>query len=374
MRTLLLSLSFLAACNSTMSDKSGDGDESVDTAGADARVEAAAYDLPGFRVYEDEGRLWIFQDGSKAHDSFLSEGEPAKRVSLIGAGPDGKTLYGADGDVMKAYADTMRYRTHGFVVVAAGDRLWVFRPGSAGHKEFVAKGEPAKRVALVGEGPDGKTLYAAEVDVARDFANTWKYRTEGFVVIGHEGRLWVFRAGSPAYADFVSKGEPAKRVTRVGAGPDGLTVLGADEEAIADFCAPHEFAQAGFAVIAEDGRLWIFEDGSQDHQTFLAMGEPAKSVTLVGAGPGGRTLRSTEIGILHDYMARWKYASPGFVVLGRDGRLWVFKAGSEAYRAFLEHGEPAKRVTLVGAGPDGKTLMGASKQTLQEYAQGVSPQ
>jgi len=332
------------------------------------------YRLPGFAVFGDGDRLWVFREGSDALDEFLEKGEPAKRVSLIGVGPEGRTLYGEDREVMKSYAASMKYATPGFAVIAAGERLWVFREKSEGLDAFLEHGEPAKRVSLVAAGPDGRTLYGSEAADMRDFANSWKYRRDGFVVLGDEGRLWVFREGSPAYAEFLAKGEPAKRVTRVGAGPDGLTVYGADEKTLAAYCAPYQYGQPGFAVIAEDGRLWIFRNNSANHRMFLEMGEPAKSVTLIGAGPGGQTLRGIDKPILEDYMAHWNCAAPGYVVHGDEGRLWVFRAGSEAYRSFLEHGEPAKRVSLIGVGPDGKTLYGADANVLRAYADSFQQQ
>jgi hypothetical protein len=55
-------------------------------------------------------------------------------------------------------------------------------------------------------------------------------------------------------------------------------------------------------------------------------------------------------------------------VVGDDGRLWVFRKGSDGLAAFLKEGPPAERVTLIGRGPEGKTLYGADMATLQAYA------
>ena len=46
------------------------------------------------------------------------------------------------------------------------------------------------------------------------------------------GRLWVFRTGSKALDQFLSAGEPAKSVTRIGVGPEGQTVRAPDVETI----------------------------------------------------------------------------------------------------------------------------------------------
>ncbi|MEM8884690.1 MAG: hypothetical protein AAGD14_11520 [Planctomycetota bacterium] len=340
--------------------------------GSDTQVlkgytDAYAYRLPGFAVFGTEERLWVFKLGSKDLEEYLTKGEPAKRVTLVGAGPDGKTLYGSEKEEMESYAKSMQYRTHGFAVIEDDGRLWVFRTGSEGLASYLEKGEPAKRVSLIGIGPDGTTLYGDDKEHMHDFANTWKHRREGFIVVGDEGRLWVFREGSRHYDDFVASGEPAKSVTRVGAGPDGLTVRGAEEAVVEDFVAPHLYAQPGFIVVSDDGRLWIFRRGSSNYQMFRAKGEPAKRVTRVGAGPNGKTIMAVDQEVLDDFMAGEKYGSAGFVVIGDEGRLWVFKAGSKSYAEFLEHGEPAKRVTLVGQGPDGKTLFGADIADLRAY-------
>lgn len=58
---------------------------------------------------------------------------------------------------------------------------------------------------------------------------------------------------------------------------------------------------------------------------------------------------------------------PGFVTEVEDGRLWVFKEGSEALKEFEKHGEPAKQFTNIGAGPNGMTIKAADQKTLDEY-------
>lgn len=61
------------------------------------------------------------------------------------------------------------------------------------------------------------------------------------------------------------------------------------------------------------------------------------------------------------------YDKPGFVTFEVDGRVWVFKTGSDALKEFEEHGEPAKQVTLIGKGPEGKTLKSDDMNTAEEY-------
>jgi hypothetical protein len=68
---------------------------------------ATAYALPGFAVYELDGRLWVFRQPSKSLVEFTSKGEPAKRVSVVGEGPDGKTVMSYDRATIDAYLETL---------------------------------------------------------------------------------------------------------------------------------------------------------------------------------------------------------------------------------------------------------------------------
>jgi len=111
MNWMRVALLFAAACavsGCRMPPKGGSGDVAsagAETATAAARPQAVAYARPGFEVYEEQGRLWVFRDGSPALKDFLASGEPAKRVTLIGAGPSGKTLLGADRESLDAYLE-----------------------------------------------------------------------------------------------------------------------------------------------------------------------------------------------------------------------------------------------------------------------------
>ena len=86
-------------------------------------AEAEGYTLAGFKVYEDDGRLWVFKAGSDNLKSYLEKGEPAKRVTLVGEGPDGITLMGSDTEVMKSYADAARFSAPILVAGGAAGRL-----------------------------------------------------------------------------------------------------------------------------------------------------------------------------------------------------------------------------------------------------------
>ena len=64
-----------------------------------------------------------------------------------------------------------------------------------------------------------------------------QYDKPGFWTKPHDGRLWVFRAGSKELAEFQKSGEPARQVTRIGAGPNGMTLKSSDAAVIDAYVA-----------------------------------------------------------------------------------------------------------------------------------------
>ena len=180
-----------------------------------------------------------------------------------------------------------------------------------------------------------------------------------FVTEVKEGRLWVFRPDSKDYQDFVKTGEPAKQVTRIGAGPNGITIKAPSAELVNDYV----YGKEGFYTEVKDGRLWVFNSGSKDLEGFLKTGEPAKQVTRIGAGPNGITLKGPSAEVLEDYV----YGKVGFFTRITDGRLWVFAEGSKDLEGFMKTGEPAKQVTRIGAGPNGITIKAPSIEVVDAY-------
>jgi len=61
------------------------------------------------------------------------------------------------------------------------------------------------------------------------------------------------------------------------------------------------------------------------------------------------------------------YNKPGFVTEVEEGRLWVFREGSDEYKEFQKTGEPAKQYTDIGSGPEGMTIKAADEQTWKDY-------
>ncbi len=61
------------------------------------------------------------------------------------------------------------------------------------------------------------------------------------------------------------------------------------------------------------------------------------------------------------------YDKPGFVTDVKDGRLWVFRAGSKEFEAYKKSGEPATMVTRIAAGPNGMTVRATDVKTIDDY-------
>lgn len=68
-------------------------------------------------------------------------------------------------------------------------------------------------------------------------AGPQSFNKPGYVTEVVDGRLWVFRAGSKDYEEFKKGGEPAKMVSRVGGGPNGMTIRAVDAKIIDDYLA-----------------------------------------------------------------------------------------------------------------------------------------
>lgn len=58
------------------------------------------------------------------------------------------------------------------------------------------------------------------------------YDKPGFVTKVENGRLWVFAADSKELAQFQEHGEPSIAVSKIGEGPEGMTIRGPSMEVI----------------------------------------------------------------------------------------------------------------------------------------------
>gem|GEM_PF-603566 len=201
--------------------------------------------------------------------------------------------------------------------------------------------------------------YTADGDVVKSSAEANAYEKAGFYTQVEDGRLWVFKLGSDALTEFINSGEPAKHVTRPGGGPGGMTIKGADAETIDEYLV----SRPGYASRIHDGRLWVFPNRSHELIDFDAGKINEKHVTRPGAGPQGMTVKASTSEDIDGYLA----AKPHFAIRVVDGRIWVFKEGSEELTEFDDQGELAKHVTWPAAGPNRVTLKAADDESLQEY-------
>jgi hypothetical protein len=199
--------------------------------------------------------------------------------------------------------------------------------------------------------PDGKLV--------RTVADKAPYDKQGFAAYLQDGRLWVLRLGSEALVEYLTSGEPAKRVIRPGAGPGGLTIM-SDGNATID---AYLTSKPGFETRVADGRLWVFPASSKELAEFEKHGELAKHVIRPGAGPAGMTIKAPEAEIIDAYLT----AAEGFETRLREGRVWVFRPGSAELAEFEKSGDLAKHVTRPGAGPQGMTVKAADAETLDAY-------
>lgn len=67
---------------------------------------ATPYDKPGFVTKVEDGRLWVFKEGSPELEQFEKHGEPTINVSRIGEGPEGMTLKAPSYEVLDTYLNT----------------------------------------------------------------------------------------------------------------------------------------------------------------------------------------------------------------------------------------------------------------------------
>ncbi|MCA8948336.1 MAG: hypothetical protein KDE27_02470 [Planctomycetes bacterium] len=112
------------------------------------------------------------------------------------------------------------------------------------------------------------------------------YARPGFVAAAHSGRLYVFRAEDPLFEEFLHSGELHHSVTRVAAGPDGMSVRAPDKDTIDGYL----LSRGGFATRCNDGEIWVCPADSPDFGTFCERGTPPANASRAGVGPNGETV------------------------------------------------------------------------------------
>ncbi len=69
-------------------------------------IASTQYDKPGFVTKIEDGRLWVFKQGSKELEQFEQHGEPTVSVANIGGGPEGMTIKAPSQAVLDEYTNT----------------------------------------------------------------------------------------------------------------------------------------------------------------------------------------------------------------------------------------------------------------------------
>lgn len=125
-------------------------------------------------------------------------------------------------------------------------------------------------------------------------------KVENFFIIHHEnGRIYPI-ADAKNYLEFLNTGELTFTRTRVGAGPDGATLVFGIEKKEADdlkkpakaelfFDGQYEPAGPFYGEIIRDGRFLVFGNW-QDFKDYLKNKEITFTFTEVGTGPKGETV------------------------------------------------------------------------------------
>lgn len=115
--------------------------------------------------------------------------------------------------------------------------------------------------------------------------------------IHHDGRINVFYDQATA-AEFKQLGETSYRLTRIGAGPNGETVVfglpkadkkkGANTPAAMMWDGKAEYKDF-YGEMHKHNRIYVFS-GKKEMDTVRQLGHPAYMFTEIGAGPKGETV------------------------------------------------------------------------------------
>ncbi len=121
---------------------------------------------------------------------------------------------------------------------------------------------------------------------------------EDYYEVEHEGRLYVFDDVA-TYKSFLDVGETAYRKVRIGAGPNGETVVfgltGKDKKKTSGIASIDMYdgklagADDFYGEIHHEGRLYVFTEWA-DLQAFKKVGEAPYRYTMIGEGPKGETV------------------------------------------------------------------------------------
>ncbi|TSE35274.1 hypothetical protein [Tepidimonas charontis] len=121
---------------------------------------------------------------------------------------------------------------------------------------------------------------------------------EFYVVLPEDGRYYAF-GDFKVYQSYLTHGEVALTRTRIGAGPNGMTLVFGitNDDVKKESPSAGELAYDGKVPVAKDfygevfkdGRYYVFDDLAQ-LKDFASHGEVPYSFTDIGVGPNGASL------------------------------------------------------------------------------------
>lgn len=133
-------------------------------------------------------------------------------------------------------------------------------------------------------------------------------------------------------------------------------------------------------VVFHDGRMNVFYDADL-YKEFVEVGETPYRKTFIGAGPNGETVmygllgsdkkKLSGIPSIEMMEGRLAPAEDFYGEIIADGRINVFNDW-DLFNKFLAHGEVPYRLTDIGAGPKGETVVYAlTKETKKKRPEGL---
>lgn len=126
------------------------------------------------------------------------------------------------------------------------------------------------------------------------------YNSNDYYEVTHDKRIYVFD-DAKTFKDFLTNGETPFRLTRIGAGPHGETVVfglrGMDKsKPESEIGAVNLYdgkidgsSDSFYGEVAREGRIYVFQD-AKGFKAFRNSGEAAYRYTDIGGGPKGETV------------------------------------------------------------------------------------
>lgn len=279
--------------------------------------EAGPYDKPGFVTFQKDGRLWIYKTGSKELQDHEQNGPSDKHSTRINAGPNGMTLKAPDdGTILDYLTTTKGYVTKwedGRLWVFQEGSEGLKESESQGPPEKHAMRINASKLGITIKAPDEQTidgylvasgLKAEVIETGPDLGTpittpkTSSHDKPGFVTFEKDGRLWIYRADSKELANHRANGPSDKHVMRINAGPQGMTLKAPDDKTILDYLATTK----GYVTKWDEDRLWVFKEGSEVLKELDKQGPPEKHATRINAGTIGLTIKAEDNETIDAYL------------------------------------------------------------------------